>query len=203
MTNSTRSLVGDYIFIENLGKAIVSAMLISLLTISPAGAEQQEKSLYSLEVESISGNATTLEKYRGKVLLITNIALKCGTTEQLHALQKLYDNYQERGLVVLGFPSNDFTGEDTSEPKEIHNTCSNKYGVTFPLFKPAPIRGEAVQDVFSYLTTSGTEDIQGDVAFNFEKFLIDKKGKLRDRFGPFTGAQSEALLSRVDALLSE
>ncbi len=179
--------------------------LFLLFSGDPTIAKEREapSSFYNLEAHTLAGKVTSFENYKGKVLLVTNIALQCGTTPQLHALQKLYEQHSDDGLTVLGFPSNDFTGEDTSKPKKIKEACKKNFGVTFPLFRPASVVGDDKQKVFSFLTTSGSEDIQGEVAFNFEKFLIDKEGKVRERYGPFTGAQSEVVKTRIKELLEE
>lgn len=161
-------------------------------------------SFYSLSAKSLSGERIVFDSYKDKVVLAVNISLKCGTTPQLKALQELYQRYSNRGFVVLGFPSNDFTGElEPSDRSVIKDTCALKYGVKFPLFTLGSVRGETKQPVFDFLVNSGSEDIQGEVAFNFEKFLIDRSGKLRNRFGSFEGATSDIVVEEVEKLLQE
>jgi glutathione peroxidase len=170
---------------------------------SLAEAENSTADLYKLKVQSISGTEVSLSQYQGKVLLFTNIALKCGTTPQLVELQSLYQEFKNQGLIILGFPSNDFTGVEPSDPGVIHNTCTSKYGVTFPIFAPGVVVGPKKQEVFQYLTEFGSESMQGEIGFNFEKFLVDKKGRIRERFGPFNGALSAVVKKRIQELLAE
>ncbi len=177
--------------------------LLVLLPVLTLAADTPSKTFYSLRATSLDGKVVQFEDLRGKVVLVSNIALRCGTTPQLGALQKLYETYAKEGLVVLGFPSNDFTGEDLSSTTTIRNTCSNRFGVSFPIFKPGSVTGERTQPVFAFLTESGSDEIKGPVSFNFEKFLIDRSGMLRNRFGPFTGAQSQVVESNVRELLRE
>ncbi len=159
--------------------------------------------LYDFKGTLLSGKTVPLSNYKGKVVLLTNIALKCGTTPQLRELQALYTEYSPKGLVILGFPSNDFTGVEPSEPEVIQRMCKTNFGVTFPLLVPGAVTGPKKQEVFAFLTSNGPEDIQGEVGFNFEKFLVDKNGMVRKRFGPFNGAQSEAVRKSVEDLLNE
>jgi len=161
------------------------------------------ESLYDYSATTLENETISLAKFRGKVLLVSNIALKCATTPQLSALQTLFEKFGPRGFVILGFPSNDFTGKEPNEAKEILSTCEKRYGVKFPLFVPGPVTGPRKQSVFSYLTSSCPEEDKGEVGFNFEKFLIDKHGKVRARYGPFTGAMSDILQEDVENLLKE
>lgn len=150
------------------------------------------------------GKPLSFSSYAGQVILVSNIALKCGTTPQLSALEELYETYHEQGFIVLGFPSNDFTGKnEPTDPVKIGDMCKNDFGVTFPILAPGHVRGEKIQEVFRFLTHSCHDKYQGEVHFNFEKFLIDRAGKVRHRFGPFTSAKSHKLRREVEALLEE
>lgn len=179
------------------------AIVLGLLPVLTLAADTPSDQFYTLRATSLNGKVFQFDKLRGKVVLVSNIALRCGTTPQLGALQKLYETYSKEGLVVLGFPSNDFTGEDLSSTKAIKDTCSDRFGVSFPIFKPGSIKGDRTQPVFAFLTESGGDEIKGPVNFNFEKFLIDRSGILRNRFGSFTGAQSEVVENAVRTLLKE
>lgn len=160
------------------------------------------ESFYNIEAELASGEKVRFLDYKNKVVLVANIATKCGTTPQLSDLQKLHAAYSKRGLVILGFPSNDFSPEPKGD-MEIKNFCTLKYGVTFPIFSQISVKGDKIHNLFSYLTTEIDSSMQGPVSFNFEKFIVDKNGVVRKRYGPFTGATSEVVTAQVEELLGE
>lgn len=160
-------------------------------------------SLYDLSAETIDGRNVSLSEYRGKVALVVNTTSRCGTTPQFGDLQQLYQRYRSRGLVVLGFPTHDFGGLKSETNEEISHFCTREYGVTFPLFKPGHVRGAERQRVYSFLTENCEEKLQGEVIYNFEKFLIDRRGHVRARFGSFTGPLDSALTSQLENLLAE
>jgi glutathione peroxidase len=138
--------------------------------------------LYPLMVLNRRGELEDLARYRGQVVLVVNTASKCGFTRQYDALESLYKRYEGQGLVVLGFPSNDFAGQEPGSDGEIESFCRINHGVTFPLFPKAAVRGDSIQPVFSALTTKGPHDLRGQVRWNFEKFLIDREGRLVGRW---------------------
>lgn len=179
------------------------ALLFALFVISRADAEQK-KTLFDLSARSITGEVVSFAKYKGKVVLISNTALMCGTTPQLADLQVVYEEFKDRGLVVLGFPSNDFTQVEPKDPKEVKSACERRFGVSFPLFEQGPVRGDEMNEVFSFLTHEASDKkMRGEVGFNFEKFLIGKDGKLRKRYGSFTGALSRVMREDIERLLAE
>ena len=176
-------------------------ILLLLFAVTPAFAED---SFYDLEARLLNGKKISFNQFRDKVVLVTNISLKCGTTPQLGALQELYSKYKDRGLEILAFPSNDFTGDlEPKDPKKIREICDLKYGVKFPVFQLGKVRGKSRHDVFRFVTMSGPEEMQGEIAFNLEKFLIDKRGMVRNRYGSFTPATSSVLREDLEGLLSE
>ena len=178
------------------------AVLI-IIILFHSGTIQAEKNvnLFDLEAKAIDGKTISLKSYQGKVLLITNIALKCGTTPQLYDLQKLYQEYQTQGLEILAFPSNDFTGKEPKQNQVIEKICTEKYQVTFPIFESISVTGKNLHSIFSYLTNSKIKDWQGPVMFNFEKFLINQHGEIAGRYGPFTSADSYRLKKDLEKLL--
>lgn len=159
--------------------------------------------LYSLTVERISGEKESLDVYRGKVLLIVNTASKCGFTPQYADLQKLYERYAPQGFVVLGFPSNDFAGQEPGSNAEIKTFCATEFGVTFPMFAKGSVTGEEKQPLFRLLTEESGRELDGRVMWNFEKFLVGRDGAVRARFGSFTNPLSSRITSRVEELLKE
>jgi len=148
-------------------------------------------SLYDFEVKTIDGAKTTLQPYKGKVLLIVNVASKCGFTYQYEGLEKLYKTYKDKGLVVLGFPCNQFSNQEPGNEEEIKNFCSLTYDVTFPMFSKIDVNGENAHPLYVYLKKeqSGLLGSEG-IKWNFTKFLVDKNGKVVDRFAPATTPES-------------
>jgi glutathione peroxidase len=145
----------------------------------------QSQSLYEIPVARLDGESTTLAEYAGKVLLVVNVASACGLTPQYEGLEALYRKYSARGLVVLGFPSNQFGGQEPGTPDQIRDFCSTKYDVSFPLFAKGDVNGANAQPLYQRLKQAkvggGT-----DISWNFEKFLVDKQGEVIARYAPRT-----------------
>lgn len=137
--------------------------------------------IYTFKVQNIDGKALDLKKYKGKKILIVNTASKCGYTKQYADLQKLADAYKDK-LVVIGFPANNFGGQEPGENLNIKEFCQKNFGVTFPLAEKSSVKGDDINPLFKYLTTAANPDFTGDIKWNFEKFLIDEKGQLIHRF---------------------
>ena len=166
-------------------------------------AVDQPKSFYDLSAVSLEGKPLKLSQFKGKVTLVVNTASKCGFTGQYSDLQSLYTKYHERGFEILGFPSNDFRSQEPGSNEEIARFCKLKYGVTFPMLEKAPVKGEAKQPIYKYLTEESGEEFQGEIGWNFEKFLVDRQGKVRARFGSFTNPESGKLTRKLEELLQE
>jgi glutathione peroxidase len=176
--------------------------------------------LYDIPLKTIDGEPATLGAYKGKVLLVVNVASKCGLTPQYEGLQKLYAQKHDQGLEVLGFPANNFRGQEPGTEAEIKDFCSTKYDVTFPLFEKISVVGEDKHPLYQALTAAAPEAEGGDamrtnlkgygidpnplpeVLWNFEKFLIGRDGAVIGRFTPDTTADSPALVSAVEAALT-
>lgn len=179
-------------------------IFILLLTIIlAAGAKETTmQSIYDFNVKTIEGEETTLAPYRGKVMLIVNVASKCGYTPQYDGLQALYEKYQEKGLVILGFPCNQFANQEPGTEKEIENFCRANFGVTFPMFSKIEVNGENTHPLYLYLKSEqpgilGTEAIK----WNFTKFLVDKQGNVIARFGSST--KPKELEEEIEKLLKQ
>ena len=166
--------------------------------------------IYDFELNSIEGKKVSLKDYKGRVLIIVNTASKCGFTPQYEELQALYQKYQEQGLDILGFPSNQFAEQEPGSNAEVQNFCQINYGVTFPLFEKIDVRGKEAHPLFHYLTQKVPfkgfdlnhpigERLQGilqekfpeilagdDIKWNFTKFLVDQEGRVLKRFSPQT-----------------
>jgi glutathione peroxidase len=142
-------------------------------------------SIYDFDMISIEGWNRSLSEYRDKVLLIVNTASKCGFTPQYEGLQKLYDDYKDRGFVVLGFPANDFLRQEPGTNEEIKEFCSVTYNITFPMFEKIHVKGKEIHPLYEYLTAGGgKEEFAGKISWNFAKFLIGRQGEIIARFDP-------------------
>ncbi len=140
------------------------------------------KSAYDFSVVDVEGKPATLSPFKGKVALIVNTASKCGYTGQYKDLQELYAKYKDKGFVVLGFPSNDFGGQEPGSNKEIKTFCETNFNVKFPLFDKGAVKGAQKQPLYKFLTEEAGDAYKGEVGWNFEKFLVDKRGHVVGRY---------------------
>jgi len=179
--------------------------------------------LYSIPIRTLAGEETTLEQFNGKVILIVNVASKCGLTPQYEGLEKLYRDYRDRGLVVAGFPSNDFAAQEPGTSQDIQAFCTTNFGVDFPMFEKVPVVGPQKHPLYASLTsaqpnsTSTSEkpfaddlrkyglDVnpEPEVLWNFEKFLVNRKGDVVRRFAPNTAPADSALIEAIEAELGK
>lgn len=164
---------------------ILVVFLAMLFVTAPA-------SVYDFKLKNIDGKSFDLKKYKGKKLLIVNVASKCGYTPQYADLQKLADTYKDK-LVVIGFPANNFGGQEPGTAEEIKTFCTGKYNVTFPLNEKVSVKGDDIAPLFKYLTEAENPDFTGEIKWNFEKFLIDENGKLIHRFRSKVTSMSEEI----------
>lgn len=153
------------------------------------------------EVVTVTGETVSLADYRGQALLIVNTASECGFTPQLGGLEELHQRYSDRGFAVLGFPCNDFGGQEPGTNDEIATFCSNEYGVTFPLFDKVEIRTDTPHPLYATLQNELGGDLNGAVQWNFEKFLVDADGHVVARFGSRTEPLSDELIAAVEGVL--
>jgi len=159
----------------------------------------QAMTLESIPFETIDGQPATLADYRGQVVLIVNVASECGYTPQYEGLETLYERYKEKGLVVLGFPANNFGGQEPGSNEEILKFCRSKFAVTFPMMSKVSVKGGDQHPLFAYLTTHAKP--AGDIPWNFHKFLLDREGQIVGRFNPDVTPLSEELTSKIEELL--
>ncbi|MFE4022203.1 glutathione peroxidase [Streptomyces sp. NPDC059101] len=159
-------------------------------------------SLYDIPLRTLTGEPASLADYRGKALLVVNVASKCGLTPQYTGLEQLQQQFADRGFSVLGFPSNQFAGQEPGTAEEIATFCSTTYGVSFPLFEKTDVNGEHRHPLYAELTgTADAEGAAGDVQWNFEKFLIDPSGTVAGRFRPRTEPEAAELVAAIEAAL--
>ncbi len=170
-----------------------------------AGAKKEASThecALNFDVKTIDGEAINLEDYEGKVVLIVNVASKCGLTPQYNGLQSLYEKYKDKGFVVLGFPCNQFGGQEPGSEADIKEFCSSKFNVTFPMFSKLDVNGEGASDLYKYLTSKDAEPTgSGKISWNFEKFLIDREGQLVNRFSPRTTPDADELIKAIESEL--
>ncbi len=157
-------------------------------------------SVYHFTVKNIKGEEVSLEQYKGKALVIVNVASKCGFTPQYKGLQAIYEEYKDRGLVVLGFPCNQFMQQEPGTNEEIASFCEMNYGVTFPMFAKIDVNGENAHPLFKYLCEQAPGLLGSKaVKWNFTKFLVDKDGNVVERFAPQTSP--EGMKQAIESVL--
>jgi glutathione peroxidase len=156
---------------------------------------------YSLEADGIDGNKVPLSQYAGKVSLVVNTASRCGFTPQYKGLEALYEKFKDKGLVILGFPSNDFGAQEPGSNSEIQKFCELNYKISFPMFSKSKVKGAEKQPVYKYLTEQDPK-LEGEIAWNFEKFLVDKKGAVVARFKSAVTPDSQEMTKQIEKLLS-
>jgi glutathione peroxidase len=159
-------------------------------------------SIYDIPLRTLTGEPASLADHQGKALLIVNVASKCGLTPQYEGLERLQKRYADRGFSVLGFPSNQFAGQEPGTAEEIATFCSATYGVSFPLFEKTDVNGEDRHPLYAVLAeTDDAEGQAGDVQWNFEKFLIGTDGQVVGRFRPRTEPEADELVAAIEAHL--
>ncbi len=159
--------------------------------------------IYDIPVRDIAGREVRLADYRDKVLLIVNVASKCGFTRQYAGLEKLYRSYADRGLVVLGFPANNFMGQEPGTEAEIKQFCTLTYGVTFPMFAKISVKGKNIHPLYAFLTDKTLHpDTGGAVTWNFNKFLVARDGRILAHYGSRTEPDDPELVAAIDRALA-
>ncbi|MCK9625231.1 MAG: glutathione peroxidase [Bacteroidales bacterium] len=157
-----------------------------------------ENNFYQFSAISLHGKEIPMETYRGKTVLIVNTASKCGFTPQFEGLEKLYEKYKDKGLVILGFPCNQFAGQEPGDEKSIAEGCVINYGVTFQMFSKIKVNGKETHPIYKYLKEAIPGTLGGRIKWNFTKFLIDSTGKPIERFAsPVTPAEIDEYLSKI------
>ena len=159
-------------------------------------------SIYDQKINTLEGEPADLSQYEGKALLVVNVASKCGLTPQYEGLEKLHEQYAARGFEVLGFPCNQFMGQEPGTPEEIREFCTTSYNVTFPLFEKIDVNGAQRHPIYAELEQTADADGEaGDVKWNFEKFLVSPAGEVVGRFRPQVTPEDPALVEAIEAQL--
>lgn len=169
-------------------------LLMSLTT-------ERNDTVHQYEENLINGEKVSLKSFEGEVLLIVNTASECGYTPQYEGLQNIYEEYSDRGFEVLGFPANNFAGQEPGSDEEIAQFCEMNYGVSFPMFTKVSVKGDDIHPLFDFLTTADNPDFKGEIGWNFEKFLVDGNGNVVRRFKSSVTPESSEMKSAIEELL--
>jgi glutathione peroxidase len=169
-----------------------------------ASASHGDKTVYDFTMTDIDGKEAKLSTYKGKVALLVNTASKCGYTPQYEGLEKIYAKYKDQGFVILGFPANNFGGQEPGTNEEIKEFCTTKFKTTFPMFAKISVKGEDQHPLYKYLTsTHDNPQFAGDIKWNFNKFLVDKNGKVIARFDSKDTPESEKVTAAIESALAK
>jgi glutathione peroxidase len=174
-------------------------ILLPISLVLFAAALSGAASIYEFTLNSIDGTPAPLADFRGKVVLLVNVASKCGYTPQYSALEATYEKYKDRGLVIAGFPANNFGAQEPGTNEEIKTFCTRKYSVTFPMYSKISVKGSDIAPLYAYLTQS----TGGDIKWNFTKILVGKDGKIIARFEPAVTPDSPQVTSAIEKALAQ
>jgi glutathione peroxidase len=178
--------------------------LLLMFSVASLGLSAQSKSIYDFTMKSIDGQPVSLGAYNGKVVLLVNVASKCGYTPQYKGLEAVYEKYKDRGLVIVGIPANNFAQQEPGTNEEIKQFCSNKYNVTFPMMAKVSVLGDDQTPLYSFLTGKDTDpQYAGDIKWNFTKFLFDRSGKPVARFEPAVTPDSPEVSAAIESALGK
>jgi glutathione peroxidase len=176
-----------------------AALKFSSSTAAPKGEIMETgKTIYDFTVNDIDGNPKSLADYKGKVVVIVNVASKCGLTPQYKDIEAFYQQWKDKGVVVLGFPANNFMGQEPGTAEQIKTFCSLNYGVTFPMFEKISVKGNDKHPLYQYLTKKDQNGwFEEEVSWNFQKFLINKEGKMIKSFSPRTSVTDKDFITAI------
>lgn len=191
----TRRILGTVVATVAVAFAAGSAMV-------RGDDKEKAKSVLDFKMKDIDGKEVDLAKYKGDVILMVNVASKCGLTPQYKELEAMYRKYKDRGFVILAFPANQFGGQEPGTDQEIKSFCTSKYDVTFPVFSKIVVKGEGIHPLYQFLTEKETDGkFAGEIGWNFAKFLVNRKGEVIDRFDPREKPDSSKIVSAVEKAL--
>ena len=184
-----------------MSKKVLTVLILALGLVA-FSSPKKPKTVYDFNVQTVDGEATTLRPYKGKVLLIVNVASKCGLTPQYADLQALYDKYKDRGLEILAFPANNFLAQEPGSNSEIKQFCQSNYQVNFPIFAKISVKGKDMHPLYRYLTKKSENGrLDAPVTWNFQKFLINRQGEVLESFSPRTKVTEASVLAAIEQAL--
>ena len=182
-------------------KHLILAILI--LAVVAAAQTKKEKTMppfYTYTMKTIDGKEKSLADYKGKVLMVVNVASFCGNTPQYKQLEEVYEKYKDKGLMIAGFPANNFGQQEPGSDADIKTFCEKNYGVTFDIFSKISVKGDDIHPLYKYLTTE--TGFKGDIEWNFAKFLVDKNGNVVARFRDKIKADEKEVITKIEELLA-
>jgi glutathione peroxidase len=182
--------------LNKLGISLILGVLLIMATSLFAGS-----GIYGFTLNSIDGKPAPLADYKGKVVLLVNVASQCGYTPQYSGLEATYEKYKDQGFVILGFPANNFGAQEPGTNEEIKTFCTRKYSVTFPMYSKISVKGEDQAPLYAYLTKETGPGIAGEIKWNFTKFLVDRDGKVVQRFEPAVTPDSKEVAAAIEKQL--
>lgn len=194
---------------RNLCLALSAAVALTMFSTVTADDEKDTKAdapanVYGFEVATIDGEKIKLEKFSGDVLLIVNVASQCGLTDAHYkALEPLHLKYKDQGFRVLAFPANNFNSQEPGTNAEIKKFCTDKYDVTFDLFSKVSVKGDDICDLYKYLTEQTASDVRGEVKWNFQKYLVNRKGEVTQVWSPKVAADDESVIEALENALKQ
>jgi glutathione peroxidase len=181
----------------------VDMMKLMLLGLAVGAMAFAASSVYDFTLNTIDGSPAPLASFKGKVVLLVNVASKCGYTPQYAGLEKLYETYKDKGFVIVGVPANNFGSQEPGSNEEIKTFCSRNYNVTFPMMSKVSVKGADTTPLYQYLTDKGANPkTGGEIKWNFTKFLLDKNGNVINRFEPAVTPEAADLVKAVEAALA-
>ena len=176
-------------------------LIMAGLTIT--GSLRAASGIYTFTLNSIDGKPAPLAEYKGKVVLVVNVASQCGYTPQYSALEATYEKYKDQGFVILGFPANNFGAQEPGTNEEIKTFCTRKYSVTFPMYAKISVKGADQAPLYAYLTKDTPAGINGEIKWNFTKFLVDRNGNVIQRFEPAVTPDSKEVIAAIEKQLKQ
>ena len=177
--------------------------VLGLLALLAATSLFAASSIYDFTLPSIDGKPAPLANYKGKVILMVNVASRCGFTPQYTALEATYEKYKDQGFIILGFPANNFGAQEPGTNAEIKKFCSTKYNVSFPLYSKLSVKGDDATPLYQYLTTKANPSVAGEIQWNFTKFLVDRNGNVVQHFEPDVTPDSPQMIAAIEKLLKQ
>ncbi len=181
----------------------LSYFLAGVLVLMMAASAYAASSIYDFTLPLLNGKDAPLASYKGKVVLVVNVASRCGFTPQYTALEAIYEKYKDQGFVIIGFPANNFGGQEPGTNEEIAKFCTGKYNVTFPVYGKISVKGDDQAPLYSYLTKDANPAVAGDIKWNFTKFLVDRKGNVVQRFESAITPDSPEVVTAIEAALKK
>ncbi|MCG3196643.1 MAG: Hydroperoxy fatty acid reductase gpx1 [bacterium] len=203
-SSSTERGINLGVEVKKMVRRIALGLLSVFVLTVAAMAAKEVSPVLNFKMKNILGEEVFLADYQGSVLLLVNVASKCGLTPQYEGLQKLHETYKDKGFKILAFPANNFGAQEPGTEAEIREFCSTKYKVTFDMFSKVSVKGEDMCDLYKFLTDPATNgEFAGEIQWNFQKYLIDKKGKVVAKFEPKTKPEDPKLIAAIEKALGE